>query len=154
MARITLFVAGALAWWVLLVGVWVLTLSTVSGSELIVAGLCALPCAVVALLAGRALRSRWRMPAAALRWVPAVAVGAVTDTVRVLLGRSGPPRVRAVVLRDAGAGAAARDTRRALATIAIAATPGSVVLDERGDRGLGVHVLGTGRPDVPEVVGS
>ncbi|MCE0766756.1 Na+/H+ antiporter subunit E [Pseudonocardia kujensis] len=126
-----------------------------STPELLAAAVCALPCAVVALRARRALGARWRVPRAVLRWAPAVALGAVTDTVRVLLAGTAGGRVREVVLDEVGArGSAAQDTYRALATVAVAATPGSVVLDERGGRRLVVHALGTGRPDVSRVVRS
>jgi multisubunit Na+/H+ antiporter MnhE subunit len=149
-------IVEVLVWWAVLTGVWVSTVSTVTTPDLVVGAVCAVPCAVVALLARRALRSRWRVHPAALRRLPAVVVGAVTDTVRVLLGRTDHPRVREVVLPEVGGGRdpAAQETYRALATIAVAATPGSVVLDERGRRALVVHALGSGRPDASEVVRS
>ncbi|MCE3553275.1 Na+/H+ antiporter subunit E [Pseudonocardia sp. RS11V-5] len=143
-------------WWVVLTGVWAVTVSPMTVPDMVVGAACAVPCALVAVPARRALRSRWRVDPAALRWLPAVALGAVTDTVRVLLGRPAPPRVREVVLAEVGGGRdpAAQDTYRALATIAIAATPGSVVLGERGRRGLVLHELGRSRPEVSEVVRS
>lgn len=41
------------AWWALLVGVWLITLSSITESELIVAVVSALPCAVAARAGGR-----------------------------------------------------------------------------------------------------
>ena len=49
-----------LIWWVVLVGVWLSTLSTVSTQELVVAACCGLVCAVLATTARAVYRGSWR----------------------------------------------------------------------------------------------
>jgi hypothetical protein len=49
-----------LCWWVLLTGLWLVTLSSVSAPELLAAGLCAIPCAFTAQTARRAMNGAWR----------------------------------------------------------------------------------------------
>ena len=141
------------AWWPLLVGVWVLTLSSVSVSELAFAAAAALPCAALATAARRAIRGSWRADLGWLRWLPALVGALAADTARVLaLGlrharsRQLPAGLSTVELGSSPAGR--RSGHAALAALTLSATPGSIVVDDdASDRQpeLTVHVVGGGR---------
>lgn len=149
-----------LLWWATGVGVWLLTLSSVSTVELIAAVVCALPCAVLAVLARRAVRGPLFPQQAWLRWLAPVPVAVVADTVRVLglaagvlLGRRIPEgEVRRVQLpRDPDE--EKWQNRQAAAGIVVTTSPGTVVLDLDPDHGeMLVHDLGSGRPRLEDVV--
>lgn len=151
--------AEVLFWWAACAGIWLLTLSSVSLPELLVAAGCALPCAVLAVTARRAVRGSWPLQPDWLRWLPPLPVAVVADGVRVLgrgagvlIGRVPTGELRTVQLhRDRAAGR--WRTRQALATVLVTATPGTVVLDVAEDSGeMRVHALGAGRPSMEEVV--
>ena len=147
-------------WWAACVGTWLLTLSSVNTAELVAAVAAGLPCAVVAVLARRAVRGPLSPRAAWLRWLLPVPVAVLADSVRVLavaagalVGRRIPEGdLRRVTLpRDRSAGA--WQNRQAAAVILVSASPGSVVLDVDVDSGEAlVHALTTGRPDVLKAV--
>jgi multisubunit Na+/H+ antiporter MnhE subunit len=147
-------------WWAACVGTWLLTLSSVNTAELVAAVAAGLPCAVVAVLARRAVRGPLSPRAAWLRWLLPVPVAVLADSARVLavaagalVGRRIPEGdLRRVTLpRDRSAGA--WQNRQAAAVILVSASPGSVVLDVDVDSGEAlVHVLTTGRPDVLKAV--
>jgi multisubunit Na+/H+ antiporter MnhE subunit len=142
------------------VGTWLLTLSSVNTAELVAAVAAGLPCAVVAVLARRAVRGPLSPRAAWLRWLLPVPVAVLADSARVLavaagalVGRRIPEGdLRRVTLpRDRSAGD--WQNRQAAAVILVSASPGSVVLDVDVDSGEAlVHVLTTGRPDVLKAV--
>jgi hypothetical protein len=126
--------AGVLTGTVLLVVLWVSTLTTVNGVELVAATGCALVCVAVGLATRRALgiaqRPRW----AWLRWLPHLPGAVVGDLGRLAVGivrarRDGTPlgTPRTLTLPDEHHARA--DARRALGTIAIGATPGSYVAE-------------------------
>jgi multisubunit Na+/H+ antiporter MnhE subunit len=147
-------------WWAACVGTWLLTLSSVNTAELVAAVAAGLPCAVVAVLARRAVRGPLSPRAAWLHWLLPVPVAVLADSARVLavaagalVGRRIPEGdLRRVTLpRDRSAGA--WQNRQAAAVILVSASPGSVVLDVDVDSGEAlVHVLTTGRPDVLKAV--
>ena len=150
----------AALWWAACVGTWLLTLSSVNTPELVTAIVAGLPCAVVAVLARRAVRGPLSPRAAWLRWLLPVPVAVLADSARVLriaagalIGRRIPEGdLRRVTLpRDADDDA--WQNRQAAAVVLVAASPGSVVLDIDPDSGEAlVHELAAGRPDVLEAV--
>jgi len=134
-----------LGWWVVAVGVWMASLSAWSGQELLVAAGCAVPCAVSAVGARRAVDGAWRAPAAASRWLLVLPAAVVVDAVRVL---SWPLRSRdggtfRTVDVAAPGGTASATGRRAAASLALSSTPGSYVVaaDEKAGT-LVLHGLG------------
>jgi hypothetical protein len=119
--------AGAVetaVWWAVLVGIWLTTLSSVDGQDLVLAAVLAVPCAIVATLVRRAYGGRWR-PARAwtLPW-------------QVLRGCAALVSRRAE-LREIPV----RPIRKAIKTVVVSASPNTVVLDDKDDS-LRVHALG------------
>jgi multisubunit Na+/H+ antiporter MnhE subunit len=152
-------IAGeVLFWWGASVGIWVLTLSSVSVPELAVAAACGLVCGLLGTAGRRTMGSAWRPRAGWLRWLLPLAVAVPADAARLLLltvrprptdragryrqaplDRSGPPAVRAA--------------HEALAVLAVSATPGSFVVDVApADGRLLIHSVSGGRPQMQEVV--
>lgn len=129
-------------WWLVLVGVWLLTLTSFSSLELYVAAVCALPCAVAAIFARRAIRGRWRLWPGCWRWFLLVPQAVVADTawsLSTLCRRTGGS-VERVPLRPHDGDSV---TRQALATLLLSSCPSTVVLDARAkDQKLLVHRLG------------
>jgi multisubunit Na+/H+ antiporter MnhE subunit len=154
-----LLAAEVVFWWAACVGLWLLTLSSVSLSEALIATGCALPCAVLAVVARRAVEGSWPVQPRWVRWLLPLPVAVVADTARVLargagvlLGRTPTGGAHTVQLhRDQPAGR--WRTRQALGTVLVTATPGTVVLDVAEDSGeMCVHALGSGRPSMEEVL--
>ena len=143
-------------WWAVCVGTWLLTLSSVNTPELVTAVVAGLPCAVVAVLARKAVRGPLSPRAAWLRWVLPVPVAVVVDSVRVLAVAAGALVGRRIPAGDERHVTLPRDdsdddwqNRQAAAVILVSASPGSVLLDVDRDSGEAlVHELATGRPDV------
>lgn len=155
-------VAEVAVWWAALFGVWLLTLSSVTLSEAAVAAASALVCAGLATLARSATGQRWRPVAEWVRWLPALPLAVVSDTVAVFAAaiRSAVTRtpagrgLREVEFGGGRGDAPAAATRRAAATLAVSATPSSVVVDDDPDRGvLVVHQLAAGPVSMEKVVG-
>ena len=141
-------------WTAACLGVWLLTLSSVSVSEIVTAAAVSVACGVLAARPGGrsgapgrrgcAGRSGWsRCPSrcsatacACWAWPPECSSGAASRTARlrtVQLPRGEPERRRA--------------TRQAAAAVLVSASPGTVVLDVDEDTGeLRLHALGAGRP--------
>jgi multisubunit Na+/H+ antiporter MnhE subunit len=111
-------------WWVVLVGVWLTTLNALNWQDLLVAAVAAAPCALVATLVRGVYRGQWR-PASAWSLPVAVAQGCAA-----LFSR-----------RTALRRIATSSTRKAVRTVIVSASPGTVVLDDEGDSLL-VHALG------------
>jgi multisubunit Na+/H+ antiporter MnhE subunit len=144
-----------LLWWLLLFGLWLLTLSSVSVAESVVAAVLALLCAFVARAGRRASRVGWRPQLAWLTWFALLPIVLCMDTVRLFVGtvtRNLPQRLEEVELPD-DRSAARGDARRAAAVLALSATPGSVVLDAAPDRPLVLHVVVSGRPRLDKRIG-
>ena len=149
----------ALFWWAAAMGFWLLTLSSVSLPELLFSAGCAVPCAVLAVVARRAVRGSWPPQPDFTRWLLPLPVAVVSDAVRVLsralaalAGRVPTGEVRSIRLhRDRTAGR--WRSHQAAAVVLVTSTPGTVVLDvdeESGD--MLVHSLGAGSPSMEEVV--
>jgi multisubunit Na+/H+ antiporter MnhE subunit len=153
-------VVEVLVWWALLVGVWDLTLSGTTIPEISAAAAAGLASAVAGTAARRVVHVQG-MPVAGwlqrLRWLPVVAIAVVADTVRVLAlaGRHLRNRdvcgsFRTVWLRREPGGV---DMHRALATLAVTSTPGSLVCDADPEQhSLLEHRLVDGAPNLEEVV--
>jgi multisubunit Na+/H+ antiporter MnhE subunit len=143
-------------WWAVGVGLWLLTLSSVSGQELVAAIATGLPCAVMAVLARRAVRGPLRPRPAWLRWLLPVPVAVLTDSVRVLGVAAGALVGRRIPDGDLRRVTLPRDdsaedwqNRQAAAVVLVSASPGTVVIDVDPDSGEAlVHELASGRPDV------
>ncbi len=154
------YLAEGLFWEAAGTGLWLLTLSSVSTSELVTALLCALPCAVLAIAARRAVESSWAPRPRWIRWLLPLPAAVLADGARVLglaaLSLAGRP-VPAGELRTVGL-IRDRDDRawrahRAVAVTLVSPAPGTVALDVAPRSGeLLVHALGSGRPEMQEVV--
>jgi multisubunit Na+/H+ antiporter MnhE subunit len=154
-------VPETLFWWAACIGLWLLTLSSISTPDVVAATAAGLPCAVLAVAARRAVGGSWPPRPAWSRWLLPLPVAVGTDTVRVLglaaavlVGRRIPDgEVREAALhRDRAAGR--RRTREAAAALLVTAAPGTLVLDADADEGrMLVHALGAGRPSMEEEVG-
>ena len=149
-----------LFWWAAATGVWLLTLSSMSLSEVAVASASGLPCAVAAIAARRAVDGSWPARPAWLRWLVPLPLAVVADTARVLgraaavlVGRPVPSgRLRTVRL-DRDRPDARWRSRQAVSTVLVSAAPGTVVVDVEVDTGLmRLHALGSGAPAMEDVV--
>lgn len=153
-------VVEALVWWVVLFALWAATLSTFPVPELVAGAVAAVPCAAAAVAGRRAVDGAWRVRPGWLRWLLSLPVAVLAESGRLLAlpwrrARTGPVgRVREVALAPEADGALA-EAHRALATVTLATTPGTFVLDTRpDDHVLVVHSLVGGRPRMDEAVRS
>ncbi|HTW20627.1 MAG TPA: hypothetical protein VME70_10505 [Mycobacteriales bacterium] len=147
-----------LAWTAAALGVWLLTLSSVTGADLIVAGPSAASCAAAAVAVRRTLGVRLDPSRRYLRWAVAVPAAVVADTVAVL---ALPWRER---FRPRSEGHWQRipvapgpdprpSTTRAAATLLVSLSPGSFVVNGDVDTGeLLTHVLAGGRRSMTDAV--
>lgn len=124
-------------------GVWLLSLSSVSSEELLVGGVSALVCGVAAAVVRRRIGGHWLLACDLIR--PALSLpGAIAaDTVGVLASPWRPGRRRARY-SDVDIGAAGPSSRaaarRAIASLMVSATPGTVVVAADPETGrLTVH---------------
>lgn len=143
-SRLTGFIGETLSWWLATGAVWVVTLTTRTAQELVAAAVCTLPCAAAAHAARRANRGSWRFRLGWLRWAPAVAGELPAQTAQVwayilIPSRRPQSAVGSVVLPEEPASVAA--ARRTAASLALATTPGTVVLDAAA-RTVRVHRAG------------
>lgn len=127
----------ALLWWVVTAGVWTATLTTATPTELAVAAAATLPCAVAAGFARRANGGRWRVRLAWLAFPVTVLAELPRQTLDVWVyalipGRRRCSTISRVVLPAEPEPVAA--ARRAVALLALATTPGTVVLDSSSRR--------------------
>jgi multisubunit Na+/H+ antiporter MnhE subunit len=143
-----------LVWWVVLVLVWLASLTSTSVPELVAAAVCAVPCALAARWARLSAGNAWRPRVRWLAWLRAVPVSVVSDTARVfgvvlrrLRGErvTGDFRTLPVCSDDEGT--------RAVATVLVSATPGTVVVDAPpGENVLVAHTLVDGPSAVERAV--
>lgn len=141
-------VAEVIAWWAATVGLWLLTLSFVTGQDLLLAVLGALPCALAAVLVRRRLHGWWSPPWRSLLWVGRLPFSVASDTVAVLrfpwlklMGRR-KQEGRFVGLPVQAGSDVPACSARAVATALLSMTPCSFVVDEDCDTGeLLVHRL-------------
>lgn len=152
---LTLWAMETVVWWVLLVGLWVLTLSSVSVAEVVVAASCALPCAALATAGRQVSGARWRPAVAWLRWFAVLPVAVCTDTWRLFVATPrlirGTGSWRHIELPDDPSAARAA-ARRAAAVLTVSATPGTLVADTPPEKPMLVHVLVSGRPRLDDRV--
>ncbi|MHB1594854.1 MAG: hypothetical protein ACYCO9_09895 [Streptosporangiaceae bacterium] len=146
-------------WWGAAVAIWALTLSSVSGPEVIAAAICGLPCALAARAGRKAAGGRWRPRARWAAWagpllvsVPADAARLLAVTVRRLVAGEVPGELHRIRLptgepRDVCA------ARHALAVLAVSATPGTFVVDSNSERDtIVIHTMVSGPPRMEQVV--
>jgi hypothetical protein len=103
-------------WWAVLVGVWLTTLSTINWQDLLVAAVMAVPCALAATLLRGVYHGHWR-PASAWTLPLAIVRGC-----RALFSRR--TELRHIPVKP---------VRKAVKTVIVSASPGTVVLDDEGD---------------------
>jgi multisubunit Na+/H+ antiporter MnhE subunit len=134
-------------WWIVCVGVWMAMLSAWSPHDLVVAVGAALPCALAAAGARRAVEGVWRPPIAAWRWLLVLPLTIVTDSVKIL---SLPWRrsADAGVLRTVRLGPTGDDARslghRALAVAVLSTSPSTFVVGVDDDAGTALlHAVGS-----------
>jgi len=159
-ARALASLVEVVAWWALMVGVWVITLSSAPPWELYIAAAAALPCALLVPKVRRTVEGAWRPQLRWLRWLAVLPVAVVADTGRVF----GATLVHLVTrrpldgeLREVRLGGH-DDPRRAaahgaLAMVTVSATPGTFVVDSRPeDDVLVLHSIVDGPPSMEQVV--
>ncbi|MGH3745134.1 MAG: Na+/H+ antiporter subunit E [Mycobacteriales bacterium] len=152
------YAAEGLLWWAATLGIWLLTLSSVTTSELEVAVPVSLACAAAAVAGRRGIGISWRLPRRALGWVLHLPAALVVDTAvmlslpwRVLFGGGREGHLVRVPVASTDDDAGVMD--RAAAAFLVSTTPGSVVLDDDdGADELVVHVMVEGRFGMQQVV--
>lgn len=149
-----------LAWSVLMVGLWVVTLSAATVPEIVAAAVAGVASALGAIAARLALGGHWRVEARWSRWLVAWCGSIAADTVAVFALVARHLRDRDVVgdfaevaLKRTPGDPASEDMHRALAALVLSSTPGSVVYnsDPRGHR-LFVHTIVDTPPDLEAAV--
>jgi multisubunit Na+/H+ antiporter MnhE subunit len=132
-----------LVWWLALNGLWLLTVSTPSWPETVVAAVLAVPCAFAARAARRAVDGAWRPRARWGRWLLTVPWTAVRESGQVLVEVVRHPRAGrfdTVSLPDEPG--AVHEARAACAAVVVGSTPGTMVVASPPDgRELVVHRL-------------
>jgi multisubunit Na+/H+ antiporter MnhE subunit len=149
----------ALVWWAACLGVWLVSLSALSGGEILVATVASLGPAVLAVVVRETAGNTWslrrvrpdrRLPGR-LGAVALLPVVLVADTIQALgsVPARHQGRFRRVRVTDARGDAPDNRGRRAVATLAVSVTPGSVVADIDPETGEAlVHVLSEHGPDM------
>ena len=143
----------AACWFVAGVVIWLLTASTITVTELVIAAATSAACGAFATAARRVTGVRVRPTRAWLRWAALVPGQAAGDTWRLAgwLARGAHEITETDALAELpiAAGAAPRAVgARAAAIGALSATPGSVVLDADDEGRMLVHRLVGGRPNL------
>lgn len=134
--RIARTVIETAAWTLLLVGVWLATLTAVTGSEVVIAVIVALALAPVALASRRTLGVVVRPRAAWARWLVRVPAAVVADSAQLAVAVVRAARGDRTIGADRELTLPAEDvprarTRVALAALVVSCTPGSYVADAR-----------------------
>lgn len=162
MTKATARMIEVVLWWLLLIAVWISTISSITVVEVSVAAGSAAPCAAMAVLTRRRIGISWRPRLSWLRWIPPLAVSVLTDTARVLLlpwrhlGRRLRRQPFRGDLRGVSLPQEARPragARRALGGWVLSLTPGSYVADaDPEELAFLVHTVVDSRPDMIERV--
>lgn len=144
-----------MAWWAAVgCAVWLATLSSVTLPELCIAIAASIVCGVLARTARRALGASWRFRPGWCLWVFPVIGSLFAELVELLRMAATRPRegdLATVDLPHEPAELAAG--REALGTLALCATPGSMVADcDPTQQQLTMHVLVSAGPSVEEVI--
>lgn len=135
-------------WWVSGTGVWLLGLSSVTVSDLVLGILAAFVGALIGAAGRRLVGGDWRPRARWVMQVPRVAVAIFAETATVLAAapRGGPGAERRISVPREGC-EGVRDAREALTTIGVSVSPGSYVVDVDPERSeFIVHTLGAETP--------
>lgn len=137
-----------LAWWAVLLALWVTTLTTLTVWEVVVGAAVALPCAALARAVRVVLGCRWSIRLRWAAWLGPLIVVATTDTVELLAKtiRNTAPRSRFRTIRlPEHASAAERSGRHAVASAVLSGTPSTLVTDDHVDDGrIVLHQWGSG----------
>lgn len=149
-------VVEVLFWWGACLGVWLVSLSAISGQELLVSVIVSLPCGVLALTGRLAASNRWGLRLSWLKGAAVVPLAIINDAFQVLFQVFRSPKhhgefVRIPISGGAGDGPLA-DGRRAVATMLTTLTPSSVVADIDPETGEAlVHVIPVRGPHMERV---
>lgn len=133
----------ALVWAAIAYGIWLISLSAISGQEYLVGALCAVPCGLAATGARWAAEARWTLRPAWLLPAAALPLAVVTDAAQVLTApwRRAEGRFHHVLTPAAGESPVPA-SRRAVTVALVSVTPGSYVLDVDPETGeMLVHSL-------------
>ena len=152
-------IGEALIWAAVTLGVWLLTLSSVTAADLMVAMPCAVVCGAIAVVVRRSYGVYLAYPRRAWSWSAKLPLILVTDTVRTLalapLRAVRRRRDEGTFVRVAVAPGPDRGpvTQRAAAIVLVSATPGTYALHDDSDTGeIVVHGLLDGGPSMHTVV--
>lgn len=141
-------------WATVACAVWLATLSSVTVPELCIAIAAGIPCGVFARAGRRALGASWRFRPRWVLWVVPVTGSIFTELAELFRESVTGPRegdLSTIALPDEPVELAAG--REALGTLALCATPGTMVADCDPGRGqMTVHLLATAGPKVEERV--
>jgi multisubunit Na+/H+ antiporter MnhE subunit len=142
------------SWAVVACAVWLSTLSSVTLPELCIASAVSIPCGVLARAGRRSLDARWRFrPRWALWLLPVIGslYAELVELLRMSVRRPRTGHLMSIDLPDDPPDLAAG--REALGTLALSATPGSLVVDgDPEQHRLTVHVLVSAGPEVEKVI--
>lgn len=132
-------------WWAACVAIWLLSLSAFSYQEFVVAMSCALPCAVAAVAARRAVEGGWRFESRVLGIAMRLPRDIVVDSARVLSRPWSRRRIRGqfrTVSLEARGDSPQDSGRRAVVATLLSTTPGSYVVDTDPEGGTAlVHTI-------------
>lgn len=126
-------VLEVLFWWGACLGIWLLSLSAISGQELLVSVIVSLPCGIFALVGRLAAGGRWGVRPEWFTGLAILPVAIVNDALQVLAsvirspGRQGE-FVR-IPIRDGSGHGRRPNGRRAVATFLTSLTPSSIVME-------------------------
>lgn len=150
-------VAEAMLWAVACFSLWLLTLSSMNKQDITAAGIAAVPCGVLAVLARHIIKGSWRFEISpVVRFTLLLPVAIVLDTVRLLAvplqvitgrndGKGEFASVRAPTTEGNDPAAAGR---RVLLGAGVSATPGTIVMDAAPDGVVRVHRMVPDRPSM------
>ena len=149
-------VVEVLFWWAACLGVWLVSLSAISGQDLLVSVLVSLPCAAAAVVGRIVAKNRWGFNPAWLRAAAVLPLAIVNDAVQVVAQVLRSPLTRgefvSVPVRDASGTTARADGRATVATFLATMTPSSIVTDIDPETGNAlVHVIRIRGPHMEEV---
>ena len=124
--------SGVALWSLVVLGIWLLTLSALSWGELVVGSACSVAVGVIAIAAQRAVGVSWKPTVASLRPFLVLPFAIASDAVQVLslLVRRRRDSGQFGTIETGEAGSSPQvSTRRALATVGTTATPAAIVVD-------------------------
>ncbi|MFE3176299.1 hypothetical protein ACFXPA_45445 [Amycolatopsis sp. NPDC059090] len=140
-------------WWLVLTGLWTLTLSTPSAPELIAGASAALVCAIAARSARRAMHGSWRPKLGWLTWLTPLPKAAVSESVaalRTVFQRPAAGKFEKITVPTAPR--PEHEARLATATVIVGCTPGAmVVASPPDDTDVVVHRLLPDSPTLDQV---